>query len=738
MPSDITQLLWPLSRLSQALKQIADRRNVPQEIPEPPCHTGFDTLSRWIEAAGSCLGFEAVYSTPECGRLEQVLSSCGAALIQVGSHLEPHFAVLLSGAKQKVSLLGPDLQVHRVPQQVLREKLVRELEAPHIAAVDRTIERAKIPTSRRASVRQALLKDRLSRTQLTGWWFLQLRPGADPLALLRTSGLGRLMAGFLSAHFLQVALWVASWYLIGYAALLGRLDIGWLAGWALLRSTLVPLRLLAARFQARIATTAGVLFRRRLLNGAMNQRLDDIRHQGVGQLLGRVIEFETVELLSLSGGLTVVVALAELALAMMVLTWGQGGFFRALLLLTWLGVTALLVWRYYVQRQNWTGDRLEMTHTLVENLVGYRTRLVQEDRGASNASDDRALERYLRLSQGMDQSSSFLWLIPRGWLLLGLLAVAPAFVSGQHSTTLLAVTLGGTLLAQSAFESLVAGLPQLAGALIAWKKVKPLIQAGADPLRPDAKSIFINPKSDKRSSSIGSPLVQASNLIFRYRERGEAVIQDGRLTVRHGDRILLQGVSGGGKSTLASLISGSRVPDGGTLLLSGLDRQTLGYAGWRDHVATAPQFHENFVFGNTLAFNLLLGRTWPPSAKDLEEANQVCRELGLENLIVRMPGGLFQLVGETGWQLSHGERSRLYIARALLRNSDLLILDESFSALDPETLQIVLECVLRRARTLWVIPFRETPSFAGGLQQFDNSGVKKESLRSVNRSKLHG
>ncbi len=703
MSADLTQLLWPLSRLSQALRQITDCHRVPLEIPDPPCDCDFDTISRWIEAAGSCLGFESAYSTPECGRLEQVLSSCGAALIQVGSHSEPQFVVLLSGAKQKVSLLGPDLQVHRVPKQVLIQKLLQELETPHVAAVDCMIERAKIPARRRASVRQALLRDRLSRTQLTGWWFLQLRPGANPLALLRTSGLGRQMAGFLSAHFLQIALWVASWYLVGYAALVGRMDIGWLAGWALLLLTLVPLRLLAARFQARIATTAGVLLRRRLLNGSMNQRLDDIRHQGAGQLLGRVIEFETVELLSLNGGLIVVVALAELVLALMVLSRGEGGLLGAVLLLAWVGVTAVLVWRYYVRRQNWTDDRLEMTHTLVENLVGYRTRLVQEDRRASNTNDDRALEQYLRLSHGMDQSSILLWLIPRGWLLLGLLAVAPAFISGQHSTTLLAVALGGTLLAQSAFESLVAGLPQLAGVLIAWKKVKPLIQAGADPSKPDTTSSLIKAKRDKPSCSPGRPLVQASNLSFRYRERGEAVIQDGRLTVRHGDRILLQGVSGGGKSTLASLILGSRVPDGGTLLLNGLDRQTLGYAGWRDHVATAPQFHENFVFANTLAFNLLLGRIWPPSARDLEEANQVCRELGLESLVARMPGGLFQLVGETGWQLSHGERSRLYIARALLRNSDLLILDESFSALDPETMQDVLGCVLNRAQTLVVI-----------------------------------
>jgi ATP-binding cassette subfamily B protein len=68
-----------------------------------------------------------------------------------------------------------------------------------------------------------------------------------------------------------------------------------------------------------------------------------------------------------------------------------------------------------------------------------------------------------------------------------------------------------------------------------------------------------------------------------------------------------------------------------------------------------------------------------------------------------MPAGLQQMVGETGWQLSHGERSRLFMARALLQGADLVVLDESFAALDPETLQRCLACVLRRARTVLVI-----------------------------------
>ncbi|NIN93524.1 MAG: ATP-binding cassette domain-containing protein, partial [Anaerolineae bacterium] len=130
---------------------------------------------------------------------------------------------------------------------------------------------------------------------------------------------------------------------------------------------------------------------------------------------------------------------------------------------------------------------------------------------------------------------------------------------------------------------------------------------------------------------------------------------------------------------------------------------TLGSEIWRQRVAAAPQFHENHVLTETFAFNLLMGHRWPPRPEDLEDAEAVCRELGLGELLDRMPGGLLQMVGETGWQLSHGEQSRLYIARALLQGSDVLVLDESFGALDPENLQRALHCVLNRTSTLLVI-----------------------------------
>ena len=107
-----------------------------------------------------------------------------------------------------------------------------------------------------------------------------------------------------------------------------------------------------------------------------------------------------------------------------------------------------------------------------------------------------------------------------------------------------------------------------------------------------------------------------------------------------------------------------------------------------------------------MAFNLLMGKRWPPRPEDFQEAETVCQELGLSELLEKMPAGLLQMVGETGWQLSHGEKSRLYMARTLLQKADLIILDESFAALDPRTFEQCLQCVLRRAQTLLLISHR--------------------------------
>jgi ATP-binding cassette subfamily B protein len=240
----------------------------------------------------------------------------------------------------------------------------------------------------------------------------------------------------------------------------------------------------------------------------------------------------------------------------------------------------------------------------------------------------------------------------------------------------------------------------IATAAVAWEQIAPLMEAARDEGVIGDPAAALTAIGSRATDGGGGSAVRAENLWFRYPGGGERVLRGITLDVRRGDRVLIQGPSGGGKSTLLAMLTGLRQPDSGLLLLSGFDRPTLGEEAWRSRLAAAPQFHENHVLDGTMAFNLLLGRRWPPTHDDLKEADAVCRELGLGELLERMPGGLHQMVGETGWQLSHGERSRVYLARALLQGADVVVLDESFGALDPESLGRALATTLERSPTL--------------------------------------
>lgn len=718
--TSLDELAWPASRIPEAIGFFAKyygcrTEKVADPLPPLPIQAEQQHLvAPWLESIASCLDLDALAVEATYDSVQEMLESSGPTVIRISDSVlgdpqqavesvdsdEPRFLVLLDGGKRHVTLLGPNLAKCRMSTFAVIQRL-RALvadDASIVAPLELILNQTALRNHRRRAAREALLHELHGERVLGNCWLIRPTAGAPIETLARDAGLGMLLGEVTVLHLIQYSLWILSWWLLGWMSVRGRFEAGLFLAWMLLLLSTVPLRIMTETVGGTLAIRAGTLLKRRLLAGAFRLESHEVRQLGIGQLLGRVLESETVESLAVSGGFLALTASVELLLTLLVLGAGAGGWLHVALLLLIVGATLIFGARYFRSQLDWTQQRLEMTNDLVERMIGHRTRLVQQPEDAWHHGEDEALERYFAVSQRTDhRAASLTGLVPRIWLLVGLLGLAPAFITGGRSSVSLAVGVGGVLLAFQALRHLIDGGLRLADVAIAWKRIEFLLSEAKrrEPIgRPQAESVTPVP---------GRPLVTAREITFRHRGRSQPVLQGADVSIFHGDRLLLEGASGGGKSTFASLLSGSRTADSGLILLHGLDRETLGAANWRRRVVMSPQFHENHVLMGTMSFNLLMGRRWPPTRNDLEEAERICRELGLGPLLDRMPSGLSQLLGETGWQLSHGEKSRLYLARALLQGADLTILDETFAALDPQNLQLALSYVLQQTPTVMVI-----------------------------------
>jgi ATP-binding cassette subfamily B protein len=209
----------------------------------------------------------------------------------------------------------------------------------------------------------------------------------------------------------------------------------------------------------------------------------------------------------------------------------------------------------------------------------HRTRLAQEALAYWHDGEDQAVARYLELARRMDRTATrLLALVPRGWLLLGLLGLAPSFLTGPGAPAALAIGLGGLLLAYDAWRKLAIGLWHLAVAALAWQQAGLLFHAAARPEVATAPTFAYAPSDGTAGAGESSLVLEAHDLVFCYWDRGEPVLRGCSLRLCRGDRLLLEGPSSGGKSTLAALLMGLRQPESGLVLLGSLDRQTSGAA----------------------------------------------------------------------------------------------------------------------------------------------------------------
>ena len=229
-------------------------------------------------------------------------------------------------------------------------------------------------------------------------------------------------------------------------------------------------------------------------------------------------------------------------------------------------------------------------------------------------------------------------------------------------------------------------LPNLAPAAFGMKRIMDLL--GESSHLADVPGVVALPRPEKS--------IEFRHVTFGY-DPSHPNIRDVNLSVPHGTSVAIVGPSGSGKSTLLTLLMRFYDPQEGSVLIDGHDLRSVANDTLRRHMGIV--FQDSFLFNLTLLDNIRLGRL---DATD-EEVIEAARAAEIHDVICSLPAGYSTVAGEGGSQLSAGEKQRIAIARALVRNPAILLLDEATSALDPPTEQALNATIHRLGQGRTVI-----------------------------------
>jgi len=214
-----------------------------------------------------------------------------------------------------------------------------------------------------------------------------------------------------------------------------------------------------------------------------------------------------------------------------------------------------------------------------------------------------------------------------------------------------------------------------------------------------APGVEESPQAEPLSTVTGK--VEYRDVTFRY-QPGEPVLRGVDLLAKPGEKIALVGSSGAGKTTLVNLLPRFYDPQGGQILIDGIDIRTVTLKSLRRQIGIVPQ--ETILFSGTIAENIAFGQ----KDFDLAAVEKAAKAANAHDFIRQFSQGYYAWVGERGVNLSGGQRQRIAIARAVLLDPRILILDEATSALDSESEKLVQEALERLMgdRTAFIIAHR--------------------------------
>lgn len=191
------------------------------------------------------------------------------------------------------------------------------------------------------------------------------------------------------------------------------------------------------------------------------------------------------------------------------------------------------------------------------------------------------------------------------------------------------------------------------------------------------------------AAAVASGSFELQNVGFAF-DPTAPVLQGVDMAVRSGERVAIVGPSGAGKSTLVKLLPRFIEPESGRILIDGVDAADYPLPSLRAAIGIA--FQEVFLFNASIFENLRYAR----EDATLEEVRAACRVTGIDQVIERLPKGYETRLSDYGAEMSRGEKQRLTLARALLKNSRILILDEATASIDPESSYAIMAAIMEK------------------------------------------